>query len=114
MNALNLIIDAQTENAKDIPFGRHKLVDLTIRHYAGHGRKVGNEALKNAKTEYKENSKKARHTIYLHNFNGIAEHGLPWKHMNRIQKLRWFREMLLSDAKMPKEVVAWAKKRKLM
>jgi hypothetical protein len=126
MDALGKIIDVQAEEAKAIPVtpvGRvrrgnrrsPKVVDLTLRHYAGHG--LGDktkEKLKKANKEYKAEEKKIREGVFKYNHEGIAKHGIAWNHMNRKQREARFKELLMSDQRMPPEVIGWAKQRGLM
>lgn len=90
-------------------------VDLTLRHYAGHGIKDKNkEQLKAAKKELKEADKKLRNDIYLYNFRGIAEHGLAFNHMGASQKREWLKRLIMSDTRIPPEALKWGKDRGLI
>lgn len=126
IDALSLIIDKQQEVAKTIPISLvgqpwhdylrpPAIVDLTVRHYAGHGTKnKAKERLKKAKRDHKIADKKLRKDIYEYNFNGIAEHGLAWNHMNASQKREWFKRMVMSDTRIPNEALQWGKDRGLI
>lgn len=125
-DALGIILNAQTDEAKTIPIkpvgkvrrGNRrapKVVDLTLRHYANHGLvDRTKEKIKKAKQEYKAEEKKIREKVFRHNHEGIAEHGIAWNHMNRKQKETRFKELLMSDQRMPPVVIEWAMERGLM
>lgn len=126
IDALSVIMDAQQEIAKTIPIplvgqtrrGDLRMVaqvDLTDRHYAGHGqRNRRKEELKKAKQEHKLTEGKLRRNIYEYNFNGIAEHGLAFNHMNAHQKREWFKRLVMSDARIPQEALQWGRDRGLI
>lgn len=125
-DALGTILDIQAEEAATIPVtpvgkvrrGNRRspsVVDLTLRHYAGHGRTDrAKEKLKKAKQEYKAEEKKIRENVFRYNHEGITKHGIAWNHMNRKQREVRFKELLMSDQRMPKEVIEWAQQRGLM
>lgn len=126
LDALAVILSAQAEEAATIPVkpvgkvrrGNRrppKVVDLTLHHYANHGLSDNaRKASEKANREYKAEERKVREGVFKYNYEGIAKHGIAWNHMNRKQREARFKELLMSDNKMPKEVIAWAKERGMM
>lgn len=120
-DALGRIIDAVNANPSPWPMvGREdkgtlrpaKQVDL---HNPNQGiAKRKSKRYAEAKAEYKEANRKVREDIFKHNFEGIAEHGIAWNHMGRAQRMATYKKLLMSNERMPKEVVQWAVERGLM
>jgi hypothetical protein len=107
------IIAIQAENAKDIPLSPHTQVDMHFREW-GYRRPTKSKALEKAKKDYKEANKKVRQGIFKYNSEGIAKYGKAWIHMNASEKLARYKELLMSDSRMPPPVIEWAIKRGYM